>query len=137
MNKFTITAFFIISLSSLFAQKKGVEKLDEVLLPSSKLRTYSVGFQITKFNDSILKSNHQSLSALLQSGSSIYFKSYGVAMLSSPSFRGTGSSHTAVLWNGIPLNSTLNGQTDFNMINSVSIDEMTVRAGGGSILFGS
>jgi len=114
-----------------------VEQLDEVLLPSSKLRTYSVGFKITKFNDSILKSNHQSLSALLQSESSIYFKSYGVAMLSSPSFRGTGSSHTAVLWNGIPVNSTLNGQTDFNMINSVSIDEMTVRAGGGSILFGS
>jgi len=137
MNKFTITAFFIITLSSLLAQDKKVEQLDEVLLPSSKLRTYSVGFKITKFNDSILKSNHQTLSALLQTESSIYFKSYGVAMLSSPSFRGTGASHTAVLWNGIPVNSTLNGQTDFNLINSVSIDEMTVRAGGGSILFGS
>lgn len=137
MNKFTITALFIITLGSLFAQDKKVEQLDAVLLPSSKLKTYSVGFKITKFNDSILNSNHQSLSALLQTESSIYFKSYGVAMLSSPSFRGTGASHTAVLWNGIPVNSTLNGQTDFNMINSVSIDEMTVRAGGGSILFGS
>ncbi|PCI35010.1 MAG: hypothetical protein COB60_04710 [Flavobacteriaceae bacterium] len=137
MNKITITTFLIFSLSTLFAQNRGVEQLDEVLLPSSKLSTYSVGFKITTFNDSILKSNHQSLSALLQTASSIYFKSYGVAMLSSPSFRGTGASHTAVFWNGIPVNSTLNGQTDFNMINSVSIDEMTVRAGGGSILFGS
>ncbi len=137
MNKFISIVFLIFSLSTLFAQNKEVELLEEVLLPSSKLRTYSVGFNITTFNDSILQSNHQSLSALLQTSSSIYFKSYGVAMLSSPSFRGTGASHTAVFWNGIPVNSTLNGQTDFNMINSVSIDEMSVRAGGGSILFGS
>ncbi|MBL4745526.1 MAG: TonB-dependent receptor [Flavobacteriaceae bacterium] len=137
MNKFIIIAFIILTLNSVFSQDKKVEELEEVILPSSKLTRYSVGFKITKFNDSILKSNHQSLSALLQNEVAIYFKSYGVAMLSSPSFRGTGASHTAVLWNGIPMNSTLNGQTDFNLINSVSIDEMTVRAGGGSILFGS
>lgn len=137
MNKFTITTIFLLSVYAMFSQNKKVELLEEVILPSSKLKTYSVGFKIIKFNDSILNSNHQSLSALLQTESSIYFKSYGVAMLSSPSFRGTGASHTAVFWNGMPVNSSLNGQTDFNMINSVSIDEMTVRAGGGSILFGS
>jgi iron complex outermembrane receptor protein len=38
-------------------------------------------------------------------------------MVSSPSFRGH-TQQTAVIWNGININSQLLGQTDFNTINT-------------------
>jgi len=58
-------------------------------------------------------------------------------MLSSPSFRGTNASQTAVIWNGININSQLNGQTDFNLINVSNFDSVDIRSGGGSVQYGS
>ena len=58
-------------------------------------------------------------------------------MVASPSFRGTNASQTAVLWNGIPINSMFTGQTDFNTILTGSIDKLTIRSGSGSVPFGS
>src|SRR5690606_40881496 len=42
-----------------------------------------------------------------------------------------------VIWNGININSQTSGQTDFNAINSLSFDNITVKSGGGSVLYGS
>ena len=58
-------------------------------------------------------------------------------MVSSPSFRGTNASQTAVIWNGININSQLNGQTDFNTINTTNFDAIDIRSGGGSVQYGS
>jgi len=53
------------------------------------------------------------------------------------SFRGTGASQTAVIWNGININSQLNGQTDFNTISVRNYDAIILRSGGGSVPYGS
>jgi len=58
-------------------------------------------------------------------------------MVSSPSFRGTTAQQTAVVWNGININSQLNGQTDFNTITTRDFNAIAVRAGGGSSIYGS
>jgi iron complex outermembrane receptor protein len=58
-------------------------------------------------------------------------------MVSSASFRGTNASQTAVIWNGININSQLNGQVDFNTISSVNYDNISIRSGGGSVQYGS
>jgi iron complex outermembrane receptor protein len=58
-------------------------------------------------------------------------------MVSSPSFRGTTAQQTAVIWNGININSQLNGQTDFNTITTRDFENVTLRAGGGSAMYGS
>lgn len=58
-------------------------------------------------------------------------------MVSSPSFRGTTAQQTAVIWNGININSQLNGQTDFNTITTSDFNSISVRAGGGSSLYGT
>ena len=58
-------------------------------------------------------------------------------MVSSASFRGTTAQQTAVVWNGININSTFLGQTDFNLINTQNSSEVLVRPGGGSTQFGT
>jgi iron complex outermembrane receptor protein len=67
----------------------------------------------------------------------VYFKENGNGMVSSPSFRGTTAQQTAVIWNGININSQLNGQTDFNTLTSRDFNSIVVRSGGGSVIYGS
>ncbi len=57
--------------------------------------------------------------------------------VSSISLRGTNASQTGVYWNGIAINSSLNGQTDFNTLTATSFDEVEIRRGGASVLLGS
>lgn len=75
------------------------------------------GFKRTKL-DSIILAPHLSadLSSVLAGNSTIFIKSYGNGMLSTPSFRGTTAQHTQVEWNGINLNSPMLGQIDLSQI---------------------
>lgn len=74
-----------------------------------------------------------SLSATLSSHSPVFIKSYGQGALSTSSFRGTGASHTQVLWNGVNINSPTLGQTDFSLIPMNIMDQLTLLKGGNSI----
>jgi len=114
-----------------------IQILDEVMLSDAKLKNYASGYKITTLNDSILKSNAISLTGVLAFNSNIYFKENGYGMISSPSFRGTNATQTAVIWNGININSQLNGQTDFNTINTTNFNNIAIRSGGGSVQYGS
>jgi iron complex outermembrane receptor protein len=67
----------------------------------------------------------------------IYFKSYGNGMLSSISFRGTGASHTAVLWNGINVNQPTIGQSDFSLFPVLAFNNVRIVYGSSSSKFGS
>ncbi|NJL13466.1 MAG: TonB-dependent receptor plug domain-containing protein [Microscillaceae bacterium] len=58
----------------------------------------------------------RTLGQLLQALSSLYVREYGPQQLSSLSFRGTGSSHTAVLWQGININSPTLGMSDLGTL---------------------
>lgn len=88
-------------------------------------------------NDSVISKNNSYLSDLLSYNSVIAFKQYGYGMTSSVSFRGTTAAQTAVIWNGININSQLNGVTDFNSINTYNFNTISIKAGGGSVAFGS
>jgi iron complex outermembrane receptor protein len=111
--------------------------LEEVLVSDTQLRDFSDSQSILELNDSIIERSGSSLTSLLQYNSVIYFKENGLGMVSSPSFRGTTAQQTAVVWNGININSQLNGQTDFNVINAGDFNSITVKAGGGSVAYGS
>jgi vitamin B12 transporter len=112
-------------------------KLNSFSLSISKVKDFSKGYSKRNISDSLVARNNRSLTDLLKFNSVIYFKENGLGMVSSPSFRGTSASHTAVIWNGININSPLNGQVDFNAISANSYDNIVVRNGGGSVLFGS
>ncbi|WP_417619997.1 TonB-dependent receptor plug domain-containing protein [Oceanihabitans sediminis] len=114
-----------------------IQKLDEVVLSDVKLKQYAPGYKIEVLKDSVIKTNGRSLTSLLAFNSNIYFKENGYGMVSSPSFRGTNASQTAVIWNGIPINSQLNGQADFNTISTSNYSDIAIRSGGGSVQYGS
>lgn len=114
-----------------------INKLDEIFLKGRFSSNLNEGYSIESISDSILKSSYQSLGNLLQNNSNLYFKQNGYGMVSSISLRGTGASRTGVYWNGIPINSSLNGQTDFNTLFANGFDNVVIRKGGGSVLLGS
>jgi len=128
-----ISAYFLGAQSSI----DSIQQLDEVILSDAKLNSYSVGYKTTILGDSILIKNGRSLTDLLRFNSNIYFRENGYGMVSSASFRGTNAAQTAVIWNGININSQLNGQVDFNTVVSSNYDELVIRNGGGSVQYGS
>lgn len=54
---------------------------------------------------------------LLNEISSVYLKNYGNGQLTTIAVRGTTTSQTEVLWNGIKINSPMLGQSDFALLN--------------------
>lgn len=121
----------------LLAQADSTQVLKEVIISDSQLQRFSNTQSVLQLTDSILQKNLVSLTNLLNYNSVIYFKENGFGMVASPSFRGTSAQQTAVIWNGININSQLNGQTDFNTITTKDFNAITIRAGGGSSLYGS
>lgn len=119
------------------AQDDRVFVLDEVILTDVKLRQFSDGVKTTVLNDSVALRNQGTFTDNLRNNSLLYFKEYGYGMTSTVSFRGTGASQTAVVWNGININSPMSGQTDFNTLLSQGSNEVTIRSGGGSTQYGT
>lgn len=135
--KFLICGLALLLFQLVLGQNDSIVRLQEVVVSDSQLRKFSDAQQVVFLNDSILLKNNGSLTNLLLLHSSIYFKENGAGMVSSPSFRGTTAQQTAVIWNGININSQLNGQTDFNTINATDFNSIGIRSGGGSVLYGS
>ena len=110
--------------------------LPEVRLEQSRLRTHSIATQMEIFTPVELGNfPSQNLVDFLSNNSALYFRQYGA--LATPSFRGTSSSHTLVLWNGIPLNSVANGLMDFSILPVNTGYELAVVHGGDGSVFGS
>ncbi len=134
--------YFIISLGlfsliDLRAQEAATHYLDEVVVSDTRIKHYAEGHKVTELKDSTIQRNGVFLTSLLAFNSNIYFKENGLGMVSSPAFRGTNASHTAVVWNGININSQLNGQVDFNTVNPLNYSSVAIRSGGGSVQFGT
>ena len=121
----------------ILAQSKPAIPLNEVIVSDSQLKNFSSSQSVLKLTDSIISKNQSSLTSLLNYNTVIYFKENGLGMVSSPSFRGTTAQQTAVVWNGININSQLLGQTDFNTISTRGYNSVDVKAGGGSVVYGS
>lgn len=130
-------AFLLVMLCQLISAQSDSIKLKEVIVSDANLKKYSNSQSVLKLSDSIINKNEALLTDLLNFNSTIYFKEYGRGMLSTVSFRGTTSSQTAVIWNGININSQMNGSTDFNTISGSDYNSISVKAGGGSVIYGS
>ncbi|NUY81992.1 TonB-dependent receptor [Flavobacterium sp. MAH-1] len=128
---------FLFLCQPLLAQQDSIA-LTEVVVGDVQLRKFSETQNVISLNDSVLRRNNSSLATLLQFNSPIYFKENGLGSgVASASFRGTTAQQTAVVWNGININSQVNGQTDFNTVAVSGYDAISVRSGGGSVIYGS
>ena len=131
-------AFCLLLLCQfIMAQNDSITKLKEVVVSDANLKKYSNSQSVLKLNDSVIGKNEALLTDLINFNSTIYFKEYGRGMLSTVAFRGTTASQTAVIWNGININSQMNGSTDFNTISGSDYNSVSIKAGGGSVLYGS
>ena len=136
LHKFFISALFIFGFTVAKAQESSIA-LDEVIITDSHLKDFTETQTVLHLSDTLIRRNGHLLTSLLEFNSGIYMKEHGIGGVSSPSFRGTSSQQTAVVWNGININSQLLGQTDFNTLSTRSFQTIDVKAGGGSILYGS
>src|SRR5690606_31042650 len=138
MKNFLYILFFCISFGHVVhSQTDSINLLDNVYLKSTRLKDSAYTTNVTILKDSVLRQNQASLTNLLNYNSTVYFKENGLGMVSSPSFRGTTASQTAVLWNGININSQTTGQTDFNTINIRGYNKIEIKPGGSSVSDGS
>lgn len=129
--------FFILLCASLRAQVSDTVTIPEVSVESTRFQQFSSGNKTRGF-DSVAAFSYQtqSIAALLASQSQLYVKSYGPA-LASVSFRGSSAEQTAVLWQGFNLQSPMNGQVDFSLLQSDMTESVSIRYGGNGALFGS
>lgn len=133
---FFLTAFFLVFAPKIYGQTDSILYINEISISDLYLKN-NQSQNIQHFPDSIVKINQATLTDLLRNHTLIHFKENGNGMVASPTFRGTTAQQTAVTWNGININSQLNGQTDFNTISSFGYDEIDVKSGGGSAIYGS
>lgn len=134
----TVASFtFSLLTLALCGQENTSIQLEELIIEHQKISNQSKSQRTFVLNDSLIDRNVGTFTELLQKNTPVYFKENGYGMVSSPSFRGTTAQQTSVLWNGIKINSALLGQTDFNSTAFKSYDNIVVKPGGGSVLYGS
>jgi len=129
-----VLVFFTFCLGHAFAQQ---HVLDEIIITDLVSKNFNKSQTEIELNDSVVRNHVGNVTQLLQFKTPIFFKENGAGMVSSPSFRGTTAQQTAVLWNGIPVNSFLLGQTDFNSMPLKSYDNIRILPGGSGVLKGS
>ncbi len=133
----------ILILFSLFlCYISDAQDITDTILPISEVRISAdrifnkdfAGMKFTEIDTLILQQKQNiSLSALLSENTSIFIKNNGRGALSTAAFRGTAASHTQVSWNGININSPMEGMVDFSLIPVFIIDDMNLKHGTASI----
>ncbi|MEE9349378.1 MAG: TonB-dependent receptor [Flavobacteriaceae bacterium] len=122
---------------AIFAQNDSIQQLDEIKLYGNFSKKMTAGYHVVILKKDSLKTTQHTLGNTLQNNANLYFKQNGNGMVSSISMRGSNASHTAVYWNGIAINSTLNGQTDFNSLSAKGHNQIEIRKGAASSVLGS
>ncbi len=127
-------ALLLITTVQFSAQEKAI---DTVFIFDRQLSQAKKTQQIYRLSAKDIQRNANSLSETLRFQTPVYIKENGRGAVSSPSFRGTTAQQTAVLWNGIPVNSIFPGQGDLNNLSLLNYDNIEVKPGGGSVIYGS
>lgn len=131
---------FILLLASFFlhAQADTTRVLETVTITASRFRQFPIAQQITTLDSTRLQTVPSlSLAELLQQNTGIFIKSYGLGSLATLSVRGASAAHTAVIWNGFPIQSPMLGQLDLALLPVSFTDEVQIQLGGNSALWGS
>lgn len=130
-NKITLVLVFTSVLS--FAQSIDTLSIRPIEIISSKVNVEKA--YKNQLIDSVTMNSivNASLSEVLNAVTPIFIKSYGQGAIASPSFRGTGASHTQVFWNGMAVNSPVIGMTDLSIVPVNQMDEVEVHYGLSSL----
>ncbi|SIN65752.1 TonB-dependent receptor [Algoriphagus halophilus] len=112
--------------------------LAEVEIYAPAIDRFAHGQKLQNWDKSQLETYQgRSLADLLQEQSPVFVRQYGAGMLASPSFRGTSAGHTALFWNGLPINSPSLGQSDLSILPVAAFDQVNLQFGNAGALFGN
>ena len=127
------TLFSLVILHQFSAQ----ESLIDTVFIDNQFNKAGKTAKISRINSEQILENSTLFFDFLRFQSNIYIKENGRGATSSPSFRGTGAQRTAFVWNGINVNSIFLGQGDINNLNLLSYENVGIKFGGGSVIYGS
>jgi vitamin B12 transporter len=138
LKTFVFGVPFLLPIISYGQQKDSVRLLQEVMVEQSRLGNIAISRYTLKVDSLSLRlSFANSLADLLRKQGFGHLRAYGPGGVATASFRGTGSSHTAVLWNGVNISSPLLGLTDLSQVPMSFADDAVVQAGGASSIYGN
>lgn len=122
----------------MFSQVDTLQNINipEVNITQMRLQHYQTSIKKVQI-DSMKLQTSTSLAEVLQMQNYLQMQAYSPGQLATPSFRGTSANHTAVLWNGFNLQSQMNGQVDFSLLQNLASNNVKIQFGGSSALFGS
>lgn len=131
-------ALTLLSVSSCLTIYYSQEKnIDTVFVFDNQMKKVKLFHSLTTLSPADIQKNSSNLSEVLRFQSPVYIKENGRGAVSSPSFRGTTAQQTAFVWNGININSQFLGQGDINNIAVFGYDQVEIKSGGGSVIYGS
>jgi len=137
VRKKVLQAVIILLLTGVSGYSQDTISISGVTVQAARIKEMS-GYKQTRIDSLIMKEySTNSFSDMLSRHSPVFIKSYGQGALATASFRGTNASHTKVRWNGVEINSSMLGQTDFSMIPVFMADQVILSHGGSSISQGS
>jgi len=129
--------FWVVSVFG-FAPVQDTVSLEQVEVYAPPLNRFAQGQKVMNLSSELLEAYAaRSLGDLLQEQSPVFVRQYGAGMLASPSFRGTSAGHTAIFWNGLPINSPSLGQSDLSILPVEAIDQAQLHFGSSGALFGN
>lgn len=117
-----------------FAQERSI---DTVYIQDRQALSVGLTQRVYRLDYRAIQRTPTNLSEALRFQTPVHIKENGRGMISSPAFRGTTAQQTAILWNGLPVNSLFLGQGDLNNLGLLSYDQLEVQSGGGSVRYGS
>ena len=128
-------AINVLFLHQITAQMDSLLPTAEI--SASRFQRFSVGQTRLVVDSFDLKNfNQQSIAELLSATTPLSIKSYGATSSATVALRGTSASHTALLWNGFDLRSSMSGLSDLSILPTI-FEHIEVKNGGGSALFGA
>ncbi len=129
-----ILFIFIYKVSYCQTNNNDTIKIKQITI-SDKKNIKETSIIIQKIDSNIIaEETNNSLSELLSKYTPVFVKNYGKTSLSTVSIRGTATSHTDVLFNGISLKSPMLGQVDFSLIPNNLFNNISINYGGSSII---
>ncbi len=112
--------------------------LNEVQVSVEKTQFGATGKKLETLDSAALaRFQSLTLAQALCTESSMHIKSYGPGALATSAFRGGSAAQTAVVWNGINIQSRMLGQVDLNLLPTFLFDAVTIQCGSSSALWGS
>ncbi|MFC6998228.1 TonB-dependent receptor plug domain-containing protein [Rufibacter roseus] len=113
-------------------------QLTEVTIAARRYEHFSAGTRTLQVDSLLLQRQPGlTLADVLQQRTPLYLRSYGNGMTATVAFRGTASSHTAVLWNGFNIALPTLGMSDFALLPPQFSTQVSLQHGPSGALHGS